>query len=180
MAKRYGRNQRRRHREEIANLTVDIQRHIQIASNAVNQYDELYRRVRDWDDDIRLLLGGYSAFLFETARVKTDEPVSRVPVGGTFDRPAPLPNAILEDVKYEPFAVVSLRRLVINFMDDRYRLKAIVRLTVERTDGRQDVHFAYSIGRHDLIVLGRRDLRVMAERVSKELYDFASSRGLNG
>lgn len=62
MSKRYGRNQKRRAREQIellAGVAVSAQRH---AESATSEVRRLRGMIQDWDGDIKRMLGAYSAF----------------------------------------------------------------------------------------------------------------------
>lgn len=88
MSKRYGRKQRRQARSTEAFLLGEMERLLQENDHAAHQlYDErlgvdqiraqlgeLWLRIFDWDNEVREMLGKYSAFLFESGVWKGKAP----------------------------------------------------------------------------------------------------------
>lgn len=76
---RYGRNQKRRHREERERLQFEIERLEWVASNhhekkqrAITQLEDLKRSVTEWAADIVAIMGPDSAFCRELAERSVD------------------------------------------------------------------------------------------------------------
>lgn len=168
MAKRYGRNQRRRHREAISQLTHELHEE---ADRALQLYRDLHllkEKVEEWDADVRRLLGTYSAFRFKTAKWKTDERLRRIPI--ELDVPPLTLRQRTESMPTHTVSAVDLCRLVIESEEDHLRLRQVVRLFVERSDGSNELHFAYAADYFQLMKLGRRDLAPMAEGIARAFY----------
>lgn len=169
MAKRYGRNQRRRHREVISQLTHELSEE---ADRAVRLYRDLCllkEKVADWDTDVRMLLGTYSAFRFKTPKERTDRSLRRIPIEMDVRALSTMPSP--EQIPLHAVAaVVDLCRLVVASDEDHLRLRQVVRLFVERSNGSTELHFAYEVDKFRLMKLGRRDLAPIVEGVARELY----------
>lgn len=134
MAKRYGRNQRREHRERIAELSVEQER-LQIRYDLkCAQLRELHQVIDDWDYDIRQLLGAYSAFLVETPSVVGKVPPFRVDIGGFDISFSPLLTGMSIDP--QPIRLMSTLRHEISIRDNPHKpyLEQVVRLA--HNDGR--------------------------------------------
>lgn len=169
MAKRYGRNQRRKHRERIAELSVEQER-LQIRYDLkCAQLRELHQVIDDWDYDIRQLLGAYSAFLVETPSVGGKVPPFRVDVGGYDDRFCPFPGEMA--IGTQTVRLMQTLRHEISIEDSPHTpyLEQVVRLSHD--DGRNlpVVHTAYSIEGRTLMRLGKRDIPYLAQKIAVEL-----------
>jgi hypothetical protein len=177
MAKRYGRNQRRRHREQIAALEAAYERETALLRDISAKLTRLRQQIYTWDCDVREMLGGYSALLVDTGRMRTDQPFLRIGITGPAEWP------YLGDGKVDPaeatMLVVDLKRLLVEAGVDRQQdLKQVIRMLVERSDGREELHYAYTINGRALMTLGQRDLPIIAKQVAEGLYRAAG--GLHG
>lgn len=184
MAKRYGRNQRRRHRQEIGALGRDLAR-----SKAAHAYQteqtrqlaadlQLLRdQIKEWDAEICDILGAYSAMRFKTPSMQSSEPIYRLPIQGPVPR-GPVGGSIPTRESLEKAMVAHLKLLRILAEDDIMRLRHIVRLVVERPDGREELHFAYAIDGHDLMRRSRREIGFIVKKVAEDLY--AAAGGHHG
>lgn len=87
MSKRYGRNQKRQHRERIAELERQIDQAkaraanaVMRANKAVDSLEVLKREVERWDKEIARILGGQSALRKDVASMESRHPVRELPV----------------------------------------------------------------------------------------------------
>lgn len=80
MSKRFGRNQRRKMREEIARKTEAHERASALASYQSDIARRLEQELRDWDDEITHLLGVYSAFRRTTPDLSSRHPLREMPI----------------------------------------------------------------------------------------------------
>lgn len=181
MAKRYGRNQKRRHREEIArqaaridNLEVAYARELGLLEYNRQQFRELRSKVDNWDADVQALLGRYSALRIEPARMKAGktERISRVPLPLPI---RPIYGAWAQAQEQQPLEmyIAELKRLICSSGFDQERLRQIVRLVVERPDGSEELHFAYAIAGQALMKIGKRDFPYIVKEVAKCLWEAA-------
>ena len=169
MAKRYGRNQRRKHRERIAELSVEQDR-LQIRYNhKCADLRELRRVIDDWDYDVRQLLGAYSAFLVETPTIGGKVPPFRVDIGGYDNCFSPFPAEM--DVEPRFVRLMNTLRHEISIKESPHTpyLEQVVRLAHD--DGRNlpVVHTAYAIDGRTLMKLGKRDIPFLAQKIAAEL-----------
>ena len=74
MAKRFGRNQRRRMREDMARLSAKVGEATELLGIAARENREWKRRTAEWRDEIIRLLGEKSAFLDEPPEVTDLQP----------------------------------------------------------------------------------------------------------
>jgi hypothetical protein len=73
MSKRYGRNQRRRHREKIAALDASVGAWATLAGHLGKKQEDLEDLLRGWDAEVRRLLGENSAFRMGTAKEEVQD-----------------------------------------------------------------------------------------------------------
>lgn len=175
MGKRYGRNQKRAHREEIARLAdnaVRLDRALEmeagLRSDITARLRALESKVEDWDNDIRELLGRYSAFLVDTARLKASEIMRRIPI----EEPA---RRVIDRDPGERAAYThaALRRIVASSAVIEENLRQVVRLIVERPGGAEELHFAYEIDGRVLLTVGTREFPHAARAVAQSLFEAA-------
>lgn len=175
MAKRYGRNQRRRHREMIDGLEAKIEtmnlafeKESGLRAELSGKLDALRTLVAQWDADVRQLLGAYSAFRLRPGSIKSNAPFMRVPIEHDgFSLSLGFSDVAVQEA---PLSVQALKRLVIVDRTDRQRLRHLIRLIVERPNGTEEVHFAYEVDGMELMSLGVRDVPLIAKRIAEGLY----------
>lgn len=92
MGSRYGRNQKRKAREEIARLQAEAKYNHDKATYNVQQatlariaYDKLVTEVENWDAEIQSVLGPYSCLRFATPKMDIGAPVRVLPRFGRFE-----------------------------------------------------------------------------------------------
>lgn len=73
MSKRYGRNQRRKHRERIAELETATRAADVIVQQLAAEADRLTRQIEDWDTRIRSILGPYNVLRLSMPKVYRDD-----------------------------------------------------------------------------------------------------------
>lgn len=167
MAKRYGRNQRRKHREEIAALQADQTETIARYKAVLSELWELEEVIKDWDCDVRKLLGAYSAFLVETPSIAGDVKPFNIEIF----RPL-TPIAAREVLTPSMSAMRTMRTLrheisVFNNPHTPY-LEQLVRLSHDDGCG-PVVHTGYSIDGATLMKLGKRDIPILAQKIAQQM-----------
>lgn len=172
MSKRYGRNQKRRHRERIAALEVSEQRLGDRAARSERALSTLRSEVADWDEEIRRLLGSYSAFQKDVPTFATDHPIREMPA---MERLQPYAD-YGADI---PFSMamsqhIRMQRYITTIESDPIRWSKLIRF-VEAD--RRGAHVAYSMS--DEMVMqakfGPREMHYLAERIAYELINHANA-----
>lgn len=165
MGKRYGRNQKRRHREQIAALheTHVIDR--ALLDRTSMRAAELDSEMREWDEEIRRLCGEYSALRRVTPELKSRHPIREMPIveplgtrpfGGEMEISASMTMNVRE----------RMRRFVFTLEHDDMRMQRLIRFM--EADGRGGVAYAIS----DLALergFGRREIAYLANEIATNM-----------
>lgn len=180
MAKRYGRNQRRKHREQIAELESKLS-----AKNAVHR-EKILELVRElgnvqslivaWDNDVRAMLGDYSAFLIETGRIKhgkvfdvyLNSPLQPICPSG----PSPIDVVALRD------RITTLRNLI-DVEEIEYDLQNLIRFRQVDTRGREFLHLCYTLPQRELRRMYARDYTDLAQHIANEFRSYIENPPAN-
>lgn len=180
MAKRYGRNQRRKHREEIAALLEDNLRARSDYQLVSYELREKKRLIDEWDMSVNEYLGAYSAFLINTPTVNTRVPPFVAPIGGIGGKRL-LPYCSDDVPSINPIRTMSTIRHEVFMTGSPYRedLQQIVRYMHVGEHGDSVLYVNYTINNVDIIKASKRDLPYLAEKIAREFQDFMK-RGANG
>ncbi len=167
MAKRYGRNQRRKHREEIAAAQADLAKTTARYRAVLSELWELEEVIKDWDCDVRKLLGAYSAFLIETPSIAGDVKPFRV------DSAFTLSPILTDEVLTPSMSAMRIMRTLRHEVSVRNNphtpyLEQVVRLSHDDGSG-PIVHTAYTINDATLMRLGKRDIPALASQIAEQM-----------
>lgn len=167
MAKRYGRNQRRKHREEIAATQADLEKTTARYRGVLSELWHLEEVIKDWDCDVRELLGAYSAFLIEMPTVRGRVEPFRI------DNPKPcdpFPTFEVLSPTMSAVRVINTLRHEISVRNNPHTpyLEQIVRLSHDDGNG-PTIHTCYSIDGKTLMRLGKRDIPALAQKIAYEM-----------
>lgn len=169
MGKRYGRNQKRQHRARIAALEEMREMDRAILRRTFADLAALKSEVEEWDEEIRRLLGEYSAFRRDTPEFRSNHPIREMPII------EPAPSA------WEPDAVLTIpvptrermRRFIFTINKDDMRMQRLIRFM--ETDGMGGV--AYSISETALMQgFGKREIAYMAHKIAANLAEHWNSQ----
>jgi len=182
MGKRYGRNQKRKHREAISLLIeACLRREAEtLEANSISHrtraaYIGLELRVKDWDDQIRWLLGTYSAFLFQPGIMVTGNPnsIDLIPIMKAISAMAPYPSDMAMTSTEQAFARITRFTIAISD-DDIMTLKRLIRLKI--SDGKGDIHYALSEDMVSAKLLGEPEIYDFAAEIARQMIDLANHR----
>lgn len=171
MGNRYGRNQKRRHRERIEWLERHYAAAKANAAQAVYELGLLQNEVQEWDEEIRRLLGEYSALRRRTPEMQSGHPIREMPIR---ERIAYQRYSEYEGAMSMPSASRErMRRFVLTIeRGDRYRMERFIRFM--ETDGLGGV--AYCISETALAHgFGRREIAYLAIDIAKSLAEHWNS-----
>lgn len=163
MARRFGRNQRRRMREEIAALEVEVSDLKEARVNNMSHLRKLEHEVETWDDEISRLLGPFSSFRKDTQRSSAMRgPIHHMHVGGA--TPAPSVQEFVSDEKVMLDPVERMHRFVLS-MDDLPH-EAVRMIRFKESNGKLDV--AYSVSTLQIAQCGftKRDTHHLAMKIA--------------
>lgn len=170
MGNRYGRNQKRRHREQIAALErarIEDKRRL---DSALKRAADLDNEMQDWDEEIRRLLGTYSALRRSAPEFRSAHPIREM--------------SIIEPMRFSASygAEVAemtmptrerMRRFVFTLERDDIRMQRLIRFM--ETDGLGGV--AYSISDAALAQgFGRREVAYLAHQIAENLANHWNAR----
>lgn len=161
MAQRYGRKRRRQHRERIAALEREATEIAAQRNRAQAEAARLDYEMREWDEEIRRLLGPQSAFRCEVAEICSPHPIREMPIMDRL-RPFDMGDSVLMETPPRE----RIRRFVLTIERDDMRLKRLIRFM--ETDGRGGV--AYSISEEAArLGWGRREIQYIAQSVAENM-----------
>ncbi|MCV9910171.1 hypothetical protein OIV19_21485 [Brucella sp. HL-2] len=180
MAKRYGRNQRRKHREQIEVLESTLRAkddvHRKKILQVVRELGDTISLIVAWDNDVREMLGDYSAFLIETGRIKHGKvfdaffKVRLSPV--VPETPSPIDLVALHD------RVTTLRNLI-EIEELRYDLQHLVRFQQVDKNGNTFLHLCYGLPQRELRRMYERDYVQLAEHIAHEFRSYIENPPAN-
>lgn len=169
MSKRFGRNQRRKLREEVANLTASRDLHVQRTVRAQAETRELALRLSTWAEDIAHMLGRESAFNEQVMRQQVRDVRS---FGGALRMMPPVRLLAPTRGPEEPPQFASVENVIeaaiyLARIDGppADRMRRQLRIVLESRNG--DVAYAMSDDRHRR--WSPRDVRYMAEMIALEM-----------
>lgn len=163
MGNRYGRNQKRKHREQIAALQEMHRMDRALLNDVSKRAAALDAEMRAWDDEVRHLLGERSAF-----RRRTPETVSQYPTREvSIIEPISKYSDDLAGMSEAPMMTRErMRRFVFSIDRDDFRLQRLVRFI--ESDGRGGV--AYVISDTALLMgFGGREVNYLAVNIANNL-----------
>lgn len=173
MARRYGRNQRRKHREQIAALQSALNArdtvHREKILELVRELGSVHSLIVDWDNDVRAMLGDYSAFLIETGRIKHGK-IFDVYLNSRLQpicpsAPSPLDVVALHD------RIETLRN-VIEFEEIEYDLQHLVRFRQVDASGNEFLHLCYALPQRELKRMYERDYLHLSKHIAREFRSY--------
>lgn len=162
MSKRYGRNQKRQHRARIAALEEMHEMDRALLAERSAELSSLKLEVYEWDEEIRRLLGEYSALRRNTPELRSNHPIREMPI---FE-PAPY--------RYEPDVTLTMtmptrermRRFVFTIRKDDMRMQRLIRFMEADGDG----GVAYAISETALAHgFGKREIAYMAHEIASSM-----------
>lgn len=164
MGNRYGRNQRRRHRAEIARLTEAKRLETQIRLSLAEQLKQLRDDFQRWDDEIVRLLGAYSAFRRKTPVVEVTHPIRELPV---YERASRISVSPFADVTRGDVAYMRERMhaFLMELRKDEFSRSVMFRL-IERDRRTGDVAYVISDTLLAASGLGPLEIRHIAESIA--------------
>lgn len=164
MSKRYGRNQKRAHRAQIAALTEAHERESKLAAHLGREVRSLRHEMEEWDDEIARLLGEYSAFRRQTPVVESRQPMREIPI-------MPRRHTMSYVKVTSTFSTVEtyIRERMFRFISycqtDDIQMRRIVRL-IEH-DGRTD-EWAYSVSEPMLRAgFDNREIEYLSQQIAR-------------
>ena len=163
MSKRYGRNQKRAHRAQIAALTEAHERESKLAAHLGREVRSLRHEMEEWDDEIARLLGEYSAFRRQTPVVETGNPMREIPI-----MPRRHTMSYAGDVTINASTYIRERmfRFIAYCQTDDIHMRRIMRL-IEH-DRRTD-EWAYSVSELMLRAgFDNREVEYLAQQIARE------------
>lgn len=164
MSKRYGRNQKRRHRDRIAALEQSQEMDRALLSRVSSELSSLRSEVEQWDEEIRRLLGEHSALRRETHEVLSRNPLREVPIRMPVSKPYDV--EAMDMVQPTMWARERMRRFVFTIQKDDLRMQRLIRFM--EIDGYGGV--AYSISETALAQgFGRREIAYMAHEIATNM-----------
>lgn len=169
MSKRYGRNQKRRHRQMISDLTKSALVASQGAEHARRSLALLKSAVSDWDEEIRRLLGTDTAFRFETARHDgAGRTVDRVPLKQRFSFAASSAGDTIAPADVGALTE-RMRSYIVKIEKDLMRWQRLIRfIEVSPRSGGEEVVYAISETlRAD--GFGVRDIDAMSMMIAEQM-----------
>ncbi len=160
MAKHYGRNKRRKDRDEIAYLRRVAEVSSARAAEATKRFRELEFRVEQWDRDIQRLLGDYSMFRMGTQRELIARHAQRrrmaIPNHAARFAPLELPDTAAPLAHRMNVNIITLSELCTSVKEDGALLAHLVRVIYD--DGatkryclntRLSSDFSVGLGEHE-------------------------------
>lgn len=179
MAKRYGRNQRRKHREQIAALESTLGAkdavHREKILQLVRELGNAHSLIVAWDNDVRSLLGDYSAFLIETGRIRHGK-MFNVFLKGHLplcpSDPSPIDLVAVHD------RVATLRNLI-EIEELRFDLQHLVRFRQVCANGNEFLHLCYALPQRELKRMYERDYSHLAEHIAHEFRSYIENPPAN-
>ena len=162
MASRYGRKQRRQHRERIAALEDEVAAAWARESRALARAASLDNEMHNWDEEIRRLLGAYSAFRRTTPEMTSPYPIREMPI---MDRVRPFAYSDRIEMDALPCRE-RISRFVLSLDRDDVSLQRLIRFM--ESDGKGGV--AYAMSEHALKHgMGRREVEYLFRSIAENM-----------
>lgn len=163
MANRYGRNQKRRHREQIAALQEASQMDRALLDRVSKRAADLDAEMTAWDEEIRRLLGTHSALRRRTPEMQSSRPIREMPIMQRITSYDAMGSDVLE---MPANTRERMRRFVFTLERDDMRMQKLIRFM--ETDGRGGV--AYAISETALAQgFGRREIAYLAHEIAAKM-----------
>lgn len=165
MGKRYGRNQKRRAREQIAALEESHIMDRALLADVSKRAAELDAEMREWDEEIRRLLGTYSALRRRTPEMLSSHPIREMPIHEPISHMSRFDGEISMSEMTIPVRE-RMRRFIFTLSRDDIRMQRLIRFM--ETDGKGGV--AYSISEHAIANgFGRREIAYLAHEIASNM-----------
>lgn len=182
MGSRYGRNQKRKAREEIARLQAEAKYNHDKATYNVQQatlariaHDKLVTEVENWDAEIQAVLGPYSCLRFETTTMAADHPTRELP---RFKRIDPINYARDFEPGRQSQSLDAFRERMLRYVTEIERDPYQPRFTfrIIETNGSRD-HVAYCVSEETMRQRGmtERDILWFTHEMARNLIDHLNS-----
>lgn len=171
MSKRYGRNQKRKHREQIASLAADLSRVLTKWGEERHRVNVLETKIAEWNERIEQLLGRYSALRPELYQEETGELPKRgwrVPIP---ERPAAWHPDQMDNVRTITRWIAEFEVFLNHFQTDELLMRHLMRVELIDPYGRRSLALAHQIG-------GRTFLDLMADREMRKHFGAEIARNL--
>lgn len=178
MGNRFGRNQKRRMREEIARRDSQI---FDLAKGLVTstseglavrrKFENLKEQVEMWDAEIRHLLGNFSSFRPGTQDYRGPKHLSQIPI-------TPPLGPVTEFGTPSDSLSFNVERVLQLAVDGGSNWEGHRFLRVRIVDAdytEHDLRYAMSRSQFNAVKLGPRERRYVAERIAQELCDGINS-----
>lgn len=168
MGKRYGRNQKRKQREAIATLTEQNQSLQRLAVNAAGEAHKLNTLIEQWDDEMRRLLGAYSAF-----RGYPDHKyVRKMPKCGErhyIPRDMSVFDGPLTPIKCIQDTFARLHLMLFEHSEDKYSLRQLMRTSFIDESGEVLYALAYQIDGKSFLreMVGEREVASLSHQIAE-------------
>lgn len=166
MSKRYGRNQKRAHRARIAELERSSALEADKGADARRKYGDLQSAVTEWDDEIRRLLGTYSALRFKTQEMETSHPIREMAVMQEV-RPWSMDDGSLISPSAAEFRE-RMCRWVLKIEEDPMQYRRLFRFTETNGTG-MVVAYSLSMDQFMLHGFGPRDELHLAREIARRM-----------
>jgi uncharacterized coiled-coil protein SlyX len=165
MSKRYGRNQKRRARERIAALEEAHTMDRALLADVSKRAADLDAEMREWDEEIRRLLGHYSALRRHTPQMQSSYPIREMPIHEPISRMSRFDGEI--SMSEMTMSVRErMRRFVFTIRRDDMRMQRLIRFM--EIDGRGGVSYAIS-ERAIANGFGKREISYLAHEIASNM-----------
>lgn len=184
MGNRYGRNQKRRARADIARLSANERELVARLSESYGARKFLENSLREWDNEIRMLLGEYSAFRKfppNHAVNKFLNQAVRIPVQRRCARVGSRETE-MHAMESACFAVSELRQLVIDDHIAEVQLQQLIRAYFVDGNGSRALALGYTIDGTQFLssMLGEREYSIIAGEIASALMRAWGCKGRGG
>lgn len=166
MSKRYGRNQKRRARERIAALEEAHTMDRALLADVSKRAADLDAEMREWDEEIRRLMGSYSALRRHTPEMQSSHPIREMVIC------EPLMNMAGFDAMDNELSSMTMsvrermRRFVFTMKRDDMRAQRLIRFM--EIDGKGGV--AYAISECAIANgFGKREISYLAHKIASNM-----------
>jgi hypothetical protein len=164
MSKRYGKNQKRKHRERIADLERQNAAAVAGMRALSSKHQTLLARVQDWDAEISNVLGELSAFRFKMPRERwqwaTRDGVT-VPLREDMQWNVSPEAAVCASMTTSQQRLASMR---VESREDMLAMRRIITVASE-CDGRRLFFYNYGLSRRDEVNVRRHEREFLAEEI---------------
>lgn len=171
MSRRFGRTRARRLRSELATAQQKAKSSKEDATYSRFRLYELEDRVRHWDDELRRLLGEYSAFLFETGKMSVqtiDRYGLRIPIVDSMDGLLSWQEMQQDVMRQITMTSIKLQNFLIDTRREDFGFNRLMRIRLQ--DSKEIV---YSVSEEMVRsgTLGRRDYEEIGMMAARQLID---------